>query len=326
VDTTQLNYTYPDFNGIDLGNPGAVKTAISNRVNQLYGSSMFSGNSSFLALPQSIPAAVSTAKQVPAPAPGAVHEQALPASAVSTAQKLPAPTHAAHERALPVHVSSADTTKDAHAPKPSAAHNPPPPAQHHSLTSQVIDHLQKLVPFHHDHSSHPVVGQHTSSMPPNRGSWEWTARIEFKKYELGTSFSVLIFLGPVPDNPRELRTSPNYVGGHHAFVNSAANSCTNCRNRRDLVQEGFVHLNHGILKHLGHTASLEPDDIVPYLTKNLEWRVQKSNREVVELESLEVTVIATPLTYPPEAIFPVPGTPVHYNQITYGRPGGSRQP
>ena len=117
-------------------------------------------------------------------------------------------------------------------------------------------------------SSHPAVGQHTPSMPPNRVPWEWTARIEFQKYELGTSFSVLTFLGPVPDNPRELKTSPNYVGGVHAYV---AN-----RSQGDLtVQEGFVHLNHGIFKHLGQTTSLEPNVIVPYLTKNLEWRVQK---------------------------------------------------
>ena len=276
MDTSKLGYSYPDFNGLDLGNPDAVKTAISKRVNQLYASSMFAGSSSFLAVPRSIPESGSTAKQAAAPVPGALHERALPASVVSTAQKVPAPapTHASHERALPAHASLADTSKDA--PTPSAAHNPPPPpAQHHSLATQVMDHLQNLVPFHHQHASNPAVSPHTSLMPPNRGSWEWTARIEFKKYELGTSFSVLIFLGSVPDNPRELRTSPNYVGGHHAFVNSAANSCTNCRNQRDLVQEGFVHLNHGIIKHLGHTTSLEPNVIVPYLTKNLEWRVQK---------------------------------------------------
>ena len=52
----------------------------------------------------------------------------------------------------------------------------------------------------------------------------------------------------------------------------------------------------------------------------------QSNREVVDLESLEVTVIATPLTYPPDAIFPVPGSATRYNGVTYGRRGGSREP
>ena len=45
-----------------------------------------------------------------------------------------------------------------------------------------------------------------------------------------------------------------------------------------------------------------------------------------ELQSLEVTVIATPLSYPPSSIFPVPGQGNRNNRITHGRNGGSRQP
>jgi len=171
---------------------------------------------------------------------------------------------------------------------------------------------------------HPtVVEQQSAAAPPNHGMWEWTARVEFKKYELGTSFSVLIFLGQVPQNPREWRISPNYVGGHHAFVNSAAGSCANCSNQQDLVTEGFVHLNHAIVQHSG-LGSLEPNVVEPYLTHNLHWKVQKSNGEEAELQSLEVAVIATPLSYPPGAIFPVPGQAHRHNRITHGRNGGSR--
>ena len=52
--------------------------------------------------------------------------------------------------------------------------------------------------------------------------------------------------------------------------------------------------------------------------------VSQSNGEVAKLESLEVAVIATPLSYPPGSIFPVPGQARRHNGITYGRPGGSR--
>ncbi|HEV7737885.1 MAG TPA: hypothetical protein VGO47_11010, partial [Chlamydiales bacterium] len=69
--------------------------------------------------------------------------------------------------------------------------------------------------------------------------WEWTARIQFNKCELGTSFSALIFLGTVPKNPKEWPTATTFVGAHYAFVNS-----TNCHNQTGEVNdEGFVHLN-----------------------------------------------------------------------------------
>ena len=51
----------------------------------------------------------------------------------------------------------------------------------------------------------------------------------------------------------------------------------------------------------------------------------QSNGEEAALESLEVVVFATPMSFPPGSIFPVPGQATRYNRITYGRAGGSRQ-
>ncbi|KAI0248615.1 hypothetical protein BJV78DRAFT_1234936 [Lactifluus subvellereus] len=51
---------------------------------------------------------------------------------------------------------------------------------------------------------------------------DWTVRIHFKKYELGQSFAVLIFLGEVPDDASQWRTCPSFVGAHAAFVSSGA--------------------------------------------------------------------------------------------------------
>ena len=232
TDTSKLGYSYPDFNGVDVSNPDAVRTAISTRVNQLYGSSSF--GSSFLAVPQSIPAPVSPL--------------------ADTAKKVPAASSA--------HTASLAATKTV-----PASHSPAISQHHPSSTKVTVKHMN-IHP-----SAHPTAAEHSSG-PPHHGFWEWTARVEFKKYELGTSFSVLIFLGQVPENPREWRISPNYVGGHHAFVNSAAGSCANCSNQQDLVVEGFVHLNHAIAQHSGLT-SLEPNVVEPYLTHNLHWRVQK---------------------------------------------------
>ena len=102
---------------------------------------------------------------------------------------------------------------------------------------------------------------------------DWTVRIHFKKYELRQSFAVLIFLGDVPADASQWRTSPNFVGSHVAFVNTSAEQCANCREQADLVAEGFVHLNSTIAKRSG-LSSFNPDVVTPYLQKNLHWRVQ----------------------------------------------------
>jgi len=186
TDTSRLGYTYPEFNGLDMGNQQAVKTAIGAIVNRLYGASVFGSLSTH-----------------PALALTALSESAAPA---------------AH-------------TAGGHAGGASVA-------------------------------------------PPNHGLYDWVARIQFKKFEIGTSFSVPIFLGAVPDDPKEWLTSPNFVGAHHAFVNDNPEECENCRNQADIVEEGFVHLDAAILKHSG-LKSLENDVVAPYLTKELNWRVMK---------------------------------------------------
>lgn len=173
-DTTRLGYTYPEFNGLDLGNPDAVQAAIADKVNELYGSSFFTSSTAAFA--------------------GGSEIQA------------------------------------------------------------------------------PQAAQQTS--PPNVGLYDWTARIEFKKYELHCSFIVLLFLGQVPDDSNDWQVSPNFVGAFHAFVNSSAERCANCRAQQDIVVEGFVHLNKAILEKSG-LNSLEPSVVEPYLGENLHWRVQK---------------------------------------------------
>ena len=214
TDTTKLGYSYPEFNGLDMGNPQAVKVAIGDIVNRLYGFSIFGSFAPTTAPTTSFFAASAAAAEVPV------------------------------------------ETKRAPTPLAAAPHA-------HSL----------LVANGHDRGTHPIVQPH-HYVPPNHGVWDWTARVEFRKYELGVGFSVLLFLGKVPDDPEEWPLCSNFVGAHHAFVNTAAGHCANCRNQGTLVEEGFVHLNHAIAQHSG-LSSLEPEVVEPYLTEQLHWRVQK---------------------------------------------------
>ena len=129
----------------------------------------------------------------------------------------------------------------------------------------------------HDGQTHLTTPslQYTQS---NRGLYEWTARVECKKFELGCSYSVIIFLGHVPDDPTDWQVSPNYVGSHYAFVNSVAEGSEDSRKKADVVIEGFVHLNQAIIRRSG-LHSLEPEAVVPYLTKYLHWRVLKVKKK-----------------------------------------------
>ena len=145
----------------------------------------------------------------------------------------------------------------AHAPTPvQPALDPiPQPPQAHA-------HVPALIP------APPQV-----PIPAPKPVYDWTCRIHFKKYELGASCVVLIFLGDVPNNASEWRVSPNYVGAHYGFVNSSPGECDNCRSQADLLVEGFVHLNSALIPKYG--SNLSPEVIKPYLKENLKWRVQK---------------------------------------------------
>ncbi|KAI0322394.1 tyrosinase [Amylostereum chailletii] len=172
----------------------------------------------------------------------------------------------------------------------------------------------------------PSTASQPSAHNADGSYYDWTARIQVKKYALGGSFSVLIFLGEVPEDPAQWRSSPSFVGAHHAFVNTSAERCANCRTQADVVVEGFVHLNNAIARRAPELGSFDPSVVHPYLSRELSWRVQRVDRTAVDLHdvpSLEVAVSATPLTLEPGAVFPTPGDARYHHGITSGRQGGS---
>nr|QTF98733.1 tyrosinase [Armillaria ostoyae] len=260
--TSKLGYTYPEFNGLNMGNPPAVQDAIAQAVNKLYGGPIFNVFS----------------------------------------QTSPGTTNFLASRSLAPSSSDAQATGTSESTVSAVA---PPAGGDASVSVRSID---------------------PAGTPAPNSFYDWTARIQVKKYALGGSFSVLIFLGEVPENSRGWRSSPSFVGAHHAFVNSAADQCENCRNQADLVIEGFVHLNTAIAQRSG-LGSFEPAVVEPYLKRELSWRVQKVDRTAVDLSdvpSLEVVVSATPLTLEPGATFPTSGECHYHHRITAGRPGGSQ--
>ncbi|KZT70397.1 Di-copper centre-containing protein [Daedalea quercina L-15889] len=93
----------------------------------------------------------------------------------------------------------------------------------------------------------------------NSATHEWTVHIRFKKFELGKSYSIQVFLGET------------YVGSVSAFTSGSAQRCENCRNNMNVELEGFVVLNEAIWAKV-HT--LAPDVVVPFLSEQLHIEVK----------------------------------------------------
>ncbi|KAF5309942.1 hypothetical protein D9619_010204 [Psilocybe cf. subviscida] len=162
------------------------------------------------------------------------------------------------------------------------------------------------------------MDQHSQS----HGVWDWTARIHASQTELKCSYNVIIFTGSPPEDPKEWLICPQFVGKLAVHVPAGRGYGRRMRSDNDIV-EGFVHLSQAIAQRSG-LASLEPEQVVPYLKQSLTWRVQELDDTPVELQSLEVVVFATPLAVPPGGQFPVPGESQRYDDITRGKKGGSR--
>jgi tyrosinase len=156
------------------------------------------------------------------------------------------------------------------------------------------------------------------------GQWNnWTARIRCKKFEIGRSFSVLLFLGEVPQDHHHWKSCDNLVGIHHVFVNAAAEECENCSSNNEKINEGFVHLNMHILRKKPEYAKFEHDAVKPYLTENLHWRTIDMVNEPVQIQTLEVTVISVLFSKVSHSMFPALGERLLHLGITLGRHGGA---
>lgn len=164
-------------------------------------------------------------------------------------------------------------------------------------------------------SSATVAANH----PPPLDTTNWTARIQCNQFEVKSSFTVYIFLGKeseIPNDPKQWHGSPLLVGCNDIFVNSKPEHCSNCTQNADLATEGYVQLDDALHKSI---KSVQEDVVKPYLKENLHWRVAKANSAAIDLKSLSIVVVATPISKSGDHIFPVLGEPRHIHEVTEGR-------
>ncbi|OJT02364.1 Tyrosinase [Trametes pubescens] len=153
----------------------------------------------------------------------------------------------------------------------------------------------------------------------------WSAHITVKKFALRGSFSVSVFLGDPPSDPEDYAASPNFVGDYAAFAHPTPERCANCTRIGDITVGGEVELTRVIVER-AEVASLHPDEVVPYLRRELCWRVWTGSGPAVhpaQVEELQIDVSATPHYLADEGEVVV-GEPVVYHEVTRGLPGGCR--
>jgi len=148
---------------------------------------------------------------------------------------------------------------------------------------------------------------------------DWFARIRVKKYQFKQSFTVFIFLGPVPNHVAQWRSSPNLAGSHSEFVNSDPEHCANCMENADIITEGFIALDDD-LERKGFTNQSEAE-IEKYISDNIHWRIQLIDGDIVpakDLGVLEVAVMTWDVTDGDVDVRPI------HHDVTSQKPGGRR--
>lgn len=242
-DFIKFQSTYPEFVGLEGLSVDQRRAAIQAKVDALY-----DPNNRRRGIPVRPIVALAA---VSAGTPGAAAQAAGVSAVAAPAHAAPAPAHGAGGAGAPAQavLKAAPLPKSAPAPQAAVsvqAVSGAPAGASHAPAPEGLTALQRL---------------------------DWFIRIRVKKFQLGQSFTVLFFLGSVPDNVEQWRLSPHLIGSYSEFVNSDPEHCANCKNSASLITEGFIDLDDS-LERLGFAHKSE-QEIDTHVQNHLHWRIQK---------------------------------------------------
>ncbi|KAG8977700.1 hypothetical protein FRC05_000956 [Tulasnella sp. 425] len=129
----------------------------------------------------------------------------------------------------------------------------------------------------------------------------------------------------LPEGSDDPRGSPHYVGSWDTFFDDLAQDSLNPGDKTPTVIQSFVNLTRAMTKRLG-SDGLQPAVAEPFLKENLSCHQQIDNQRIDlnEVPSLEVVVLAIPMTDSGNGPPRKSGPPVEYPDITEGKEGGYR--
>ena len=126
-------------------------------------------------------------------------------------------------------------------------------------------------------------------LAPDGRYLEWITNLKSQKHGVGEPYSVQVFLGQIssPDS-REWALDANHVGTFTVLGDSQDIACEKCvvDQANKLQVTGQVPLTIALLeRYLAREIDgLTPEIVVPYLQKNLHWRVIVVSLECVSTQ------------------------------------------
>jgi hypothetical protein len=101
----------------------------------------------------------------------------------------------------------------------------------------------------------------------------WFIRVNTQAYAHGGSYSVFLFFGEPPSSPAGWRYADNIVGVDDVFDNPLPQSCPNCVENLDAINEGIINITQPLKQNDQYDQSVEETNV--YLKQNLKWRIQR---------------------------------------------------
>jgi tyrosinase len=286
--TQKFGYAYPETQAWKFSNTAAYRADIQKRLVQLYPAASLANSvrETSLAAPHtltpSVPLLQARAKR---------HIQALPVKKPTgpapVAHKDVASTRALPRSAAPPAGHAAPGTRSL----PQAANTPTENHPQHVIGA--TESVQRAIHRPDANGTAEPGAQnatHEASQPlelphrkiddllPHGKYLEWITNIKAKKHELGRSYNVHIFLGDVPAGDSVLYPLANsHVGTYSVFTRAQNTGCARCQQQRaaDLEISGQILLTVALVERYlaGDLPSMQPEHVVPYLQRNLHWRV-----------------------------------------------------
>lgn len=285
-ETTTFNYAYPETQKWKFANVADYQRNVKSTVAQLYGT----GNvvRDFITS-------------------GAINS--LPSVNLFATQKAVADTHT-----LPVRTAPG-------ASAPAAAAAAAAPVEEPQAPSIPVD--NDIAP-----DAPPVPDAITKLVESNKYT-EYVANLRAVKHGLNQTFTVYIFLGDFNSDPSTWPFEYNTVGRFTVLGRAADTPCAKCTDdaANGLVITGTVPLTSALLQDLvaEKIASLDAEEVVPHLVKNLHWRIvgfDGTEVERVDVPGLKVSVVSTEVSVGENDVPVYGGQWVTHTDVSDGRPGG----
>ncbi|OBR08255.1 Tyrosinase [Colletotrichum higginsianum IMI 349063] len=214
------------------------------------------------------------------------------------------------------------------------------PGSSRKLTPQQLSQLVLSTALPSKHLDFNNCYGHLGDVISHHKMTQWNVTFSVDKFSLDGSFVIFFFLGDFSPEVATWTTDPHLAGSSGIFASSRAaidsGACENCSKQEasGLKYMDTVALTPALLtywdnqeEHYGcRVGDLSPGYVLPFLVRNLHWRVVNIHGDQVPREtipSLKVMVYSETVTLPHD-IAETPqfeGQSVHY-EVTNGRPGG----